>query len=524
MKERTDVLVIGGGMAGLMAAISARQNGAAVSLVSKHPIGRSGNTLVSGGGIAAATNSGQNTFEAFLADILDSGKGIANPKLARMLASNSPQMVERLLALGVNLVRQGDDFKFRKPPGHQVARNIPTHWDGLSYLNRGLSFTLPLVENCMKNETKMQEGWEATSLIMDEGCVCGAHFRNPRGETKIIYSSQVILATGGAGALFAKTNNTSDIQGSGLSLALEAGCRLQDMEQIQFYPTMMFSPVKMTVSNPLFGLGAVLRNKSGERFMQNYDSKGDMATRDVMARAIFMEIEGGRGIEGSVYFDCTRIPQETLRSSFSDFCRFLSKKKLDPSVDYLRVAPCVHYTLGGVVINENCETDVQGLLCAGEICGGFHGGNRLSGVALMEACVTGWEAGTTAAQRRFEVASQALKKTQGSVVTRPPLSKPVLSKIQKILWENVSLVRDKARLEVALAFILDAKEDFRGGCPSVLYVAEAITKSAIFREESRGAHYRSDFPESNPGFRGNMVSSLRSNQIDVQFSRPENEL
>lgn len=517
MRKQIDVLVIGGGIAGLMASISARQGGAAVSLLSKHPIGRSGNTLVSGGGIAAATANPQNTPEAFFADILDSGKGLANPKLARMLANKSPEMVERLLSLGVKFVRTEDDFKYRRPPGHQVARNIPTDWEGFSYLNRGLSFTLPLVEDCMKHGVQMQEGWAVTSLISNGGCVCGAYFQNRRGESRKVYASQVILATGGMGALFAKTNNTSDIQGDGLGLALEVGCRLQDMEQVQFYPTMMFAPVKMTVSNPLFGLGAVLRNKSGEQFMQNYDPDGDMATRDVMARAIFMEIESGRGIEGSVYFDCTRIPRDILFASFSNFCHFLSTKGIDPSTDYLRVAPCAHYTLGGVLINENCETDVQGLLCAGEICGGFHGGNRLSGAALMEACVTGWQAGITATQKCFTGTMSGLNVAGELSPCTVPLSKSILSKIQNILWENVSLVRDRARLDVALASILEMKESFDARCPSALYVAEAIVKSAILREESRGAHFRSDFPNTNDRFLGNVISHLQSNQVDAQF-------
>ena len=521
MKEKTDVLVIGGGIAGLMAALSAHQNNAKVALVSKHPIGRSGNTLVSGGGIAGATNQGDNTSEVFLEDVLRSGKGLAKPELASMLARRSPEMLERLLEFGVKLLREGEGFKLRKPPGHQVARNIPTNWEGLSYLNRGLSFTLPLVESCYKKGIDMQDGWEAISLIRSEGRVGGAIFQNKQGEIKTVYATQVILATGGAGGLFARTNNTADIQGRGLALALEAGCSLQDMEQIQFYPTMMFSPLKMTVSNPLFGLGAVLRNNTGERFMQNYDPKGDMATRDAMARAIFMEIEAGRGINGTVYFDCTGIPGEKLRSLFTDFCNFLSKKGLDPSVDYLCIAPCVHYTLGGIVINENCETEVEGLLCAGEICGGIHGANRLSGAALMEACVTGWQAGETAAENSRNIPKKPFEIADESISIRSALAGETLIKIQELLWEKSSLIRTKEGLNDALQTVLTLREQFQEDCPAVLLIAEAIIKSALFREESRGAHYRSDFPETQSNFSGNVICRLNSGGLEVHLSQTD---
>ena len=514
--EKVDILVIGGGMAGLMAALSAKAGDKEVLLISKHPIGRSGNTLVSGGGIAGATEKDENTAEAFIEDILKSGKGLAKQELVEMLANRSAEMIKRLSDFGVGLIREGENLRFRKPPGHSVARNIPTRWKGLSYLNRGLSFTLPLLSQCQKQEIRMVEGWEAVQLVKKAGRVIGAVFQSLKGEHRIIYAGNIILATGGAGSLFERTNNTFDIQGGGLALALQVGCTLQDMEQIQFYPTMMFEPLKMTVSNPLFGVGAVLRNKDGERFMSKYDAAGDLATRDNMARGIFLEIQAGNGVDGTVYFDCTGIPEATLQTSYSDFCSFLAKKNINPSKNYLRIAPCAHYTLGGVVMDAKCQTEVPGLLVAGEICGGIHGANRLSGVALMEACVTGWQAGETAVKTMIAPVIE----DEFPMIFESSLSKSMLIRVRQILWEKASLMRNQKGLEEALDEVMEMQECLSKANEFVsnfLKIAEVILRSALFRQESRGAHYRSDFFEKDSFYDGNIVCRLKENQLTLEL-------
>ena len=217
----------------------------------------------------------------------------------------------------------------------------------MSYQNRGLSFMLPLLEKLQELHVTIKSGVRISRLLKQDGKVVGA-IGIDRNNTVCVFSADsTVLATGGGGFLYSKTNNTSDITGDGLAMALEAGCRLQDMEQVQFYPTMMFAPVKATISNPLFGAGAVLRNAYKERFMQHYHSEGDMATRDEMARAIFSEIQAGRGVDGCIYMDCTGIPPAQLKELYKDFTRFLLAANLDPTKDYLKVSPCVHYFFRG---------------------------------------------------------------------------------------------------------------------------------------------------------------------------------
>ena len=508
-----NVLIIGGGLAGMMAALSARSLGKSVVLASKGLIGKSGNTLVSGGGIAAATDDFGNPPEKYNADLIKSGKGLAKPALARKLADESGGMIERLARLGVRFKRKETGYELRKPPGHSVPRNIPTDWSGVNYLNRGLTYTLPVLEECHRQGIGLIEGVRAIQLLKTDGRVTGAIFQDRAGNCFRICAGSVVLATGGAGYLFARTNNTRDIVGEGLALAAEAGCSLQDMEQVQFYPTMMFHPLKVTVSNPLFGVGAVLRNAAGEEFMSRYDPAGNMATRDNMARAIYLEIQNGGGINGCVHFDCTAIPAAKMQDSFAEFAGFLTALGFDPTKHYLPVSPCVHYCLGGVEIDPECRTSVPGLFAAGEICGGVHGANRLSGAALMEACVFGWQAGQSAATASEKEKSAS---DDAAVMVRAHFTNggTELNQLRNILWNKCALVRDERGLKQALSEIKSIKEgrlqrnDISDSeIDKALLVADIIVQCALFRQESRGAHYRSDYPEMRSEWGGNVLCS-----------------
>ncbi|SDF72384.1 L-aspartate oxidase [Sporomusa acidovorans] len=520
---KSDVLIIGGGLAGMMAALAARSCGKAVTIVSKRPIGKAGNTLVSGGGISSATGEEQNNAENFLQDIMRSGKGLNNGTLAHKLAAESPSILRQLEEYGVKLVRKDGSYKKRRPPGHSVPRNIPTDWTGLAYQNRGLSFMLPLLDRIREQNIATISGVRIFQLIKSDSRVVGAIGVDKENNAYQFLADGVVLATGGEGYLFAKTNNTSDITGDGLALALAAGCRLQDMEQVQFYPTMMFDPVKVPISNPLFGAGAVLRNAAGERFMKRYDSAGDMATRDNMARAIFMEIQAGRGIDNCIYVDCTGIPSAQLKEQYKDFYQFLLAAKIDPTKDFIKVSPCVHYSLGGVVIDEFAATGVPGLYAAGEICGGIHGANRLSGAALMEACVFGRQAGISAASQPAQQKSERTFESKYSPNFTIGDCSATFNTVRRKMWEDVSLIRSEQSLQRMNDYIdRMAQETASGSLQSVylrdlLRVAKTIVQSALVRKESRGAHFRRDYPQINPAFAGNVQCWLEEDELLFKF-------
>ncbi len=526
---KTEVLVIGGGLAGLMAALSASRSGRNVALVCRGLVGRSGNTMVSGGGIASVTAEPDNTAELFWDDLNRSAKGLNNPVLTKKLAVESFRALRFLESCGVKLIREEQGYKRRKPPGHTVPRNIPTDWTDLSYLNRGLSFTLPLVGKLQEQKVRFIEQVRVVKLLKNNDRVVGAVGRDRAGQWYRFRAGSVVLATGGAGYLYRRTNNTSDITGDGLALALSAGCRLQDMEQIQFYPSMMFEPLKVPISNPLFGAGAVLRNRDGEQFMEKYDPAGNMATRDSMARAIFLEIQAGRGVDNSVYFDCTQIPPDRLKFLFEDFYRFLRQCGVDPSQQYLKVSPCVHYTLGGIRIDPYCHAGVPGLYAAGEICGGIHGANRLSGSALMEACVFGLQAGSSAAEEAMwgEDGQSGAHDTdlQQQEQEQGPAARDRLERLRRIMWNQVSLLRSEEGLSKALREVESMRQELAavpgdsGPSVSMLKVAGAIIQSALLRRESRGAHYRSDFPHTDSQYDGNTVCRQVGEAIEAVFEK-----
>jgi aspartate oxidase len=514
------VLIIGGGLAGMMAALAACSRGKTVTIVSKSLVGKAGNTLVSGGGISAATGEAENLAETFLEDIMRSGKGLNNKKLVQKLTAESQFMLGQLEDFGVKLIRKDGSYKKRRPPGHSVPRNIPTDWTGLSYQNRGLSFMLPLLKKMQEQNVLTISGVRVLQLLKIDCQVVGAIGVDKEGKAYQFLADGVVLATGGAGYLFAKTNNTRDITGDGLSLALSAGCRLQDMEQVQFYPTMMFNPVKVPISNPLFGAGAVLRNAAGERFMKRYDAVGDMATRDNMARAIFMEIQTGKGIDDCIYMDCTGIPSDQLKEQYKDFYQFLLTARIDPTREFVKVSPCVHYSLGGIVIDEFASTGVPGLYAAGEICGGIHGANRLSGAALMEACVFGWQAGIQAASQPAEQGKDKMPFADKlSWELEDKNCSAIFPMLRKKMWENASLMRSEQGLDQVNEYIdTAAKEAVNDSLlRATLCVAKTIVQSALMRKESRGAHFRSDYPQINPAYEGNFQCWLEDGELVFDF-------
>ena len=517
----SDVLIIGGGLAALVAALTAREHGCSVAVVSLGPVGGSGNTLVSRGNFASASREPGNDAALFLNDLSASAKGIADPALAARLAADSEAALLYLEKSGVPLLRDSKGFPRNRPPGHSVPRCVPTDKNGFPHAILGAAITKPLLARLKASGALALHGFRAVHLVRQENGIAGAIVHERKVITpRLIRSRRIILATGGYGGLFRRTNNVSDIYGDGIALALEAGCAVRDMEMVQFFPTMMYSPVKMTISGPLLGAGAVLRNRDGERFMQRYDPKGDMATRDSMARAIFCETTAGNGIDGCVSVDCTGIPGDVLRNQFASFCATLAKHGLDPAKDWLSVTPSTHYTLGGICIDDHGRTTVSGLYAAGEVTGGVHGADRLPGAGLMEAAVFGRQAGLAAATDSLQATSGAPDLRQFAGIPDEADRGSNLRSLRDLLWDHVSLARDAAGIKQAIAGIeiLKEKEFARPGgrhshFASNLLIGEAVAKSALTREESRGAHYRSDFPETNPAWAKPIYCALHNERL-----------
>ncbi|MBW1695471.1 MAG: FAD-dependent oxidoreductase [Deltaproteobacteria bacterium] len=531
----TDVLVIGGGAAGLMAALEAKRAGLDVTIVSKSKVGKSGNTIVSGTGMAMLLPDPhtEDSAEIFRNDTLASGKQVNDRKLVDQFVTGTTKLVDRLTQYGVAFKRLDGKLMKKRAPGHSVARSLTSDFSKLPFLTRGLSLALPLLNSAQKAGIRIIDFSSVIKLLCAEGRMCGAVAIQKKTQTLVVFhAGAVILASGGGGSVYSRSNNTWDVTGDSYGLAFEAGATLRDMEFVQFYPTMMFSPIKVTISSPLFGEGAFLRNADDERFMERYDPAADMATRDIMTRAIFSEVMAGRGRKGCVYMDCRHLDKRVLDTKFAELVKLLKKVNIDPSRDLIPISPATHFFMGGLAVNKECETTVSGLFACGESVGGLHGANRLSGNALSETFVFGTIAGRCAAQRHPLRLKPPLPAFEVFPLQQGDISLVELKKsLKKTAWKCLSIVRNQQFGEKAcdeLRQISDSLKHTRVNSihelvslyelNHMITTAEMIIRGALSRKESRGAHFRSDYPEPNDSkFKGNFFYRNRKGEIELEF-------
>jgi len=508
----TDVLVIGGGLAGLRAAIEARKYGLEVALASESPAGFRNNSAISKATFAASGIWKQqgDSPELHLHDTVASGCLINDRTMVEAITQGAAQQVYDLMNFGVSFRKRGEELLALHLPGH----SCPRHVSGETL--RGIDLTRPMRRYAESAGVQIIEGVLITKLLSADGVVVGA-LGITRGNMLVINAKSTILATGGAGQLYLRTNNALGLTGDGYAIAYQAGASLRDMEFVQFYPTAWGKHgTKIYLYEWFLPRGATIRDSLGadilkRRGMDEFAS----VTRDLLTRIIMEEIVAGRGIEGTVLFDFTTMPQEEVKRLHR--ARMLSKEAYPENV---QVAPTAHFFMGGVVVNVHGETGVDGLYAAGEVCGGSHGANRLGGNAISETLVFGMIAGHRAASRALKM-DQELASRSGVTAEVERLAslasgggKDSLNKVQQSLkqtmWDKVGVIRNGRGLQDALQEILALQNelrsafvaDYRGLCDAVklanmLTVAEMVCRAALMRTETRGAHYRTDYPEKD---------------------------
>lgn len=532
-----DVVVLGGGLAALAAAYAASNSSFRVLIISKGKIGGSGNTLVSAGGLAASVSEDDSPKSHFC-DTLTGGAEINDHLLVRILTNKAVEAIEILEKVGVRFLSSSAGKTVRDAPGHRQRRFLTICNEGYPYRGKGQNLTKPFIGILKQRGVQFLDKTMATSLNVWDGRVFSVTcLSNGQQKQTVISAKAVILATGGAGRMFSLTNNTTDATGDGYALALKAGAFLRDMEFIQFFPTYLVHPFNLTISTSVFADGAVLLNNSKERFAFNYSSKGELATRDVLARAIFEEIQNGRGFYRGVRIDFSTVPQDVLEKKHLSLMQYFHQRGLDLKEEHLEVAPVTHHFMGGVAIDERCHTNVLGLYACGEVAGGVHGANRLAGNALTEAMVFGLIAGKEAA--RFAMANKHLSKDyelqqyKGSFGDK----EITLTEIKRVLSQAMQLNVGIKRTEQSL---LDALEKV-SSCATVLskincrnhkelshyyelcnlcLVSETVIKSALARQESRGSHYREDYSnEGGDAWVGSHFINLERGKVAIQWKR-----
>ncbi len=503
--QHYDFIIIGSGIAGLYTALLAQEVGT-VLILTKGSIDEC-NTKYAQGGIAAAVGR-DDSPELHLKDTLAAGAGLSDPAAARILAEEASDRITDLIRFGVPFDTQDGEIALAREAAHSVSRVLHAGGDATgehieTSLSRQarLSPRIRILEHCL-----------VTQLVTDGGGVCGAVVLDTRARSREEFRCRyLVLASGGGGQLFKLTTNPSVATGDGVALAYRAGAEVADMEFFQFHPTALRLPgaPPFLISEAVRGEGGVLRNAQGRAFMKDYSVAGDLAPRDIVARGILNEMQQ-TGTD-RVYLDVTHLPARVVSARFPSIYHFCREHGLDITTQPIPVAPAAHYMMGGVRTNVWGETNLPGLYAAGETaCTGVHGANRLASNSLLEVLifakrlVARAREGADAAATGPEPYPRPYRLST-AVVAVPPQSPLSLAALQNLLWEKVGIVRSKEGLEEAKATLAGWQQvmPLPMDRPSyelanLLLVGRLMTEAALLREESRGAHFRTDFPQPSP--------------------------
>ena len=525
--HENDVLIIGAGGAGLRAAIEALAQGASVGVVCKSLLGKA-HTVMAEGGIAAAMSNVDHAddWRTHFRDTMRGGKFLNNWRMAQLHAQESPDRVRELEQWGALFDRtETGDILQRAFGGHTFKR--------LCHVGdrTGLEMIRTLQDRGVQQGIDVYMECTITRLLKDGDRIAGAFgYWREQGRFVIFKAKSVVIATGGIGKAWKVTSNSWECTGDGMSLAYEAGAELLDMEFVQFHPTGMVWPPGvqgLLVTEAVRGEGGVLRNRNGERFMEKYDpQRMELSTRDVVARSIYTEVKEGRGSpHGGAFLDISHKQAEYVKRKLpSMYHQFKELADVDITKDPMEVGPTCHYMMGGIRVEaETGHTSVPGLFAAGEAAAGLHGANRLGGNSLSDLLVFGRRAGLAAAAHARgcglpNVDSAQIEEAERQLLApfeRTSGENPytIHGELQDMLQSLVGIFRtaedlqralgelEKFRARAALMRVEGSRMFNPGWHPSrdlqhVLVVAEAVTRSALARQESRGAHSRIDFPKT----------------------------
>ena len=553
----TDVLVVGAGGAGMYAAIAAAGKDASVLLLDKSLVGRGGATIMAQMTVAAAIGHEEpDHWTDHLQDTLAAGRELCDERLARMLCENGPARIFEMDGWGAHWARDADDrIRQVKAPGHGRARCCY-----VDFLNTG-----PGVAGTLRRQVsrlasvRRVSNVAVTEIVVHDGRAVGAVGMDVvSGDVVTMDAKAVILAAGGLTKIYRRNSASTNMGGEAYALALWAGAELIDMEFVQFFPIAHLAP-RLVGMDPImwdpfrYKLGGRLLNGDFDEFMHRYggqDSGSYTTVRDQASYAILKEVAAGRGSpHGGVYLDFRHVPDETLREAFGPVIDRLAHNGIDLTRTPVEVAPTAHYHMGGIRVNHRMETRVAGLYAAGEAVGGANGANRLSGNAITEALVFGECAGREAATAvagsasgwNASTADGAVERLRAALGTDAGGGVPanvLQRKLQDIMWEDAGPFRTGEQLQRALDGIRELRESPVAARPTdgfnldlqdrlelraMLTTAEAVVRAAIGRTESRGAHQRLDFQESDGRFVANQAIEMRGGELMARWPDGESQ-
>jgi L-aspartate oxidase len=517
MALETDYIVIGSGVAGLRASIELAASGARVTVLTKDKASES-NTEYAQGGVAVVLSDDDNA-ELHEEDTLVAGAGLCDPEAVETLVTEGTRYIKQLIEWGTEFDREGGKLVFTQEAAHSRRRILHAHGD-----STGKEIVRALIARARAEKTIVLMPFANTeSLIVRDGRCAGVRFLDPiLRAPREIFAKAVILCTGGAGQLYQHTTNPPVATGDGMAMAYFAGAEMADMEFVQFHPTALSleKAPRFLLSEAMRGEGGILRNKFGERFMGNYDERLELAPRDIVSRSIVAEMR--RTGTRHAFLDMTALPEEFLKERFPkiyETCKFYG---LNIATDLLPVSPASHYCMGGIRTDLHGRSTLSGLYAAGEVtCTGVHGANRLASNSLLEGLVFGARAGESALadSSKFQVSSSKSENQQPGTWNLEPgtISTAVKKRVKRVMWERVGILRDKESLKRALKeFEQISQSNLSVSSRNFVTLAKLVAAGALWREESRGGHFRTDYPERNEKFRAHSIQKL-----DAEISASE---
>ena len=552
----TDVLVVGAGGAGMYAAVAAARENASVLLLDKGQVGRGGATIMAQMTVAVALGEQEpDSVALHLDDTLKAGRGLCNEELAALLCEDGPKRIREMEEWGTRWAREHGHIKQEMAPGHSVKRCCY-----VDFLNTGPAVAATLRRKVGESEKiRRISNLAAVDILVRNGRAIGAIALDLlEGALITIQARSVILAAGGLTKLYERNSASANMGGEAYALALLAGAELIDMEFVQFFPIGHLAP-RLVGMDPImwdpfrYKLGGKLLNGKFEEFIDHYGSTDFgkyNATRDIAAYAILKEVEAGRGTpHGGAYLDFRHIAESNLRAAFGPVIDRLLANGIDLTKTPVEVGPMAHYHMGGIRVDANMRSRVEGLYAAGEAVGGANGANRLSGNAITEAFVFGARAGEVAAEEAKETQPEWNDNVAGAALERleafrsssrgdgiPPIA--LQNELQKLMWEQAGPFRTGEKLTTALSRIQEMQRkdlfDVRIGSArrfnvdlhdalelrAMLLTAEALVRSGLSRPESRGAHQREDFPNTDNRCLKNRVVELREGGLQTHWIAP----
>lgn len=516
--SRYSAVIIGGGIAGLYAALKIAQQSElsdGLLLITKSKLGESNSRYAQGGIVAVLEDNEKDSTSLHISDTLKAGAGLSDFNVTKFISENSDEVIKDLLSLGVEFDKNdNNDFFLTLEAAHSVNRILHSGGDATG---RGIEKALTKKVLESKN-IQVYEQTLAVELLVnaDSECKGLVAFNDLSQEYEAIYSSAVIIASGGLGQLYKYTTNPTVATGDGVAIAYNAGAIIQDMEFIQFHPTALALDLdknRFLISEAVRGEGAKLVDKNGVEFMHKYHEKKELAPRDIVTRAIFNEMQKGLPGQGlsNVFLNSTHLEKAMLQKRFPNISRICEDNGIDISKDFIPVSPAAHYSMGGIKTNIEGRTSIRGLYAIGEVAStGLHGANRLASNSLLECVVCAYELANYLSFANL-IPPKQIDESIKNIVDRYLQEidyeeydvDALKAELQDIMWDYVGILRDEESLKTADEKLQALKSKFSTTAKcfnkyeyefrNMLTVAQLVINSALMREESRGAHFRKDY-------------------------------